>query len=289
MLKQLFKSLVGKQSSPRIAFDRRNLEESHPGEGIYTVNSDGSDCKQIFASGYSSYPTWSPNGKWIAFADGDDSNVFVMDENGKQIRQLTFHQGEGISVSYLTWSPDSRQLAYCLHEYVHENHEEQIYVVDLGSGGAKQLTYNGTNTECVWLPSNEIVFHRNVDQGWGKPFIMNPDGQNQREYNLLGLRETYPSWSVDGKKMIYCKVADNLIDRQYFVMNTDGSEKTLIPVKTRVCNMVISPDGKSVAYSGGDGDTFEVFVLPLDGNPGKKIVANTEDFNTSELSWSPIV
>jgi Tol biopolymer transport system component len=77
-------------------------------------------------------------------------------------------------------------------------------------------------------------------------------------------------------------------------MNADGSGLQTIPTHGRVTEMVISPDGQSVAYISSD-DTgasgFEVFVLNLNGTDKKKIVANPrkndKEVSSQSISWSP--
>lgn len=63
---------------------------------------DGSLDNEIkIASGL--YPTWSPDGKQIAFVKSDD--LFVIDSDGKNGRKLS----KGTKP---TWSPDSKQIAF---------------------------------------------------------------------------------------------------------------------------------------------------------------------------------
>jgi hypothetical protein len=54
-------------------------------------------------------PTWSPDGKWIAFRDGDTYYAIRPDGSG---RKKLFHNYRGTAVSGLYWSPDSRIVAY---------------------------------------------------------------------------------------------------------------------------------------------------------------------------------
>lgn len=286
MVIKFLKTLFGNKNLSRITFDRRNDEKSSHEEGIYTVNSDGSNCRQILSSGHSSFPTWSPDGNWIAFTNGEDSSLFVMDENGKNIRRLTFHKGEGASVAKPSWSPDSKELVYAFHEYVEEKHKEQIFVVTLDTKIVKQLTHVGNNSECIWTFSNEIVIRNCPDEdreGYGHFFVISPDGQNQRELGLFKPKDRDIVWTYDGNKVIFRN------EDGFFIMNADGSGKKLIPTKGRVCSMIISPDGQSIAYSSEVKDYFEVFVSSLDGTSEKKIVANSNDFHSRDISWSPLV
>lgn len=275
----------------RIAFERHG--DTIPGlsKGIYTINPDGSDCRQIRANGMT--PKWSPDRQWIAFREDTEDNewlssIFVMRPDGQQVRRVTFHHD--ISVSALTWSPDSKWLAYSLWHWEEKRH--QIYAVNLESGQFQQIT-GGTddNAYPVWTPGNEIVFSKNTDpQQSSRLFIMNPNGQNQRECDLFVAGDYEPVWTYDGKKIVFQR-GDN-----YCVMNADGSGLQLIPKHGRVPQMIVSPDGQYVAYSSCN-DTgeagFEIFVMKLDGTEKRKIVSNpcskNKEVSSQDISWSSVL
>ncbi|QQS32497.1 MAG: PD40 domain-containing protein [Acidobacteriota bacterium] len=296
MLKQLLGSLFGfrsdSQPCSRLVFDRVKEEGPCREDGIYTINSDGTDCKQIYSSQHASCPAWAPDGKWIAFSYSniheDKSSILIMDENGDERNRLTIHEGAGASISSLTWSPDSCRLAYSFHEYVNGKHLEDIFVVNVNNRSKKKLTLSGENTDVVWTPSNELVFERSLDDDWGKLFVMGPNGENLREFKMLGSNATCPHWTPNGKKMVFGVSQDNF-KKQYFVMNSDGSERALIPTNSRIRKMIISPDGQSVAYSTCKGKTFDVFILSLDDGFERRVVANSNIFSSRDISWSPVI
>jgi len=53
-----------------------------------------------------SYPAWSPDGEWIAFASNRDGagnmEIYIMDTNGENVRRLTDNPDEDI---YPAWRP----------------------------------------------------------------------------------------------------------------------------------------------------------------------------------------
>jgi Tol biopolymer transport system component len=81
------------------------------------ANPDGTGLQVIPVDVYVEYPAWSPDGTRIAFmsqqpgARGSDPNydVFVMDADGSNLRQLTAFAGED---GFPSWSPDGSRIAF---------------------------------------------------------------------------------------------------------------------------------------------------------------------------------
>jgi len=71
---------------------------------LYDVENDRADA---IAKGTD--PTWSPDGRWIAFRDGD--TYYAMHPDGTDRKEL-FRNHWGRAVSALYWSPDSRMVSY---------------------------------------------------------------------------------------------------------------------------------------------------------------------------------
>jgi len=101
------------KTGAQIAFvsDRTGLPQ------LYVMNSDGSSVQQLTDGGYASSPSWSPNGKLVAFAwdrkygpgapGGQD--IYVMDIASKKWWQLTHDGGR---CDFPSWSPDGRHVVY---------------------------------------------------------------------------------------------------------------------------------------------------------------------------------
>src|SRR4029079_9928064 len=88
---------------------------------LYLMDPDGRnvrDLSQVDNPGANMYPTWSPDGKHIAYtnsADDGSRQIFVIDVDGKNTKQLT---KDGNFNCYAAWSPDGKQIAYMSFESV---------------------------------------------------------------------------------------------------------------------------------------------------------------------------
>ena len=84
--------------------DKKIVYEAGDGVRIYELGNDGSST--LLAPG-GKEPTWSPDGNWIAFREGD--TFYEIRPDGRDKRKL-FHRRDVYTP--LWWSPDSRFVAY---------------------------------------------------------------------------------------------------------------------------------------------------------------------------------
>lgn len=77
-------------TDPSFSPDGSRLVFVRLGVGIFRMNLDGSGVRRLSHGGRDSYPTWSPDGRRVAFLRPTKSawNVYVMSSAGKGLRQL---------------------------------------------------------------------------------------------------------------------------------------------------------------------------------------------------------
>ena len=75
-------------------------------------------------------PTWSPDGRWIAFAGGClgcRARLYLVSADGKHLREIPTGPG---AVSSPSWSPDGREIIFAREQ----SEDQRIYSVELRSG-----------------------------------------------------------------------------------------------------------------------------------------------------------
>jgi Tol biopolymer transport system component len=189
------------------------------------------------------YPAWSPDGKRIVFtgARGGDYNLYVMDADGKNVRQLTAHQGKYPYCA--VWSPDGRRIVYNLRD----QNNLLLVLLDPATGSERPMLANVWDP--AWSPDGKkIAFTKLTEEGY-KIHVMEADGLNETDIggdgNALGW--SYPAWSPDGKKIAYANQVGE--DVELFVSAADGKEKSRVTNLGKLNTYAAwSPDGKRILF-----------------------------------------
>src|SRR5829696_5954002 len=233
---------------------------------IYVMNSDGSDKTQIVEElGASSSPTWSPDGRTIAFplsgSDDDSCTIYAMNADGSGDRTALTTLDGCYSINSLSWSPDGKKIAF---EGSTTLNAVDIWVVDVaGEQGdasrSRQLTHTPVhwwNVSPTWSPdSTEIAFTHKHTMGYEENiYKINGDGSGEtrltRGPDFYGDRPdpsidpTYflmhsPVWSPDGEKIAFVRGYRYLenpdpysdtspLSSKIYVMGSDGTNPTVI-------------------------------------------------------------
>ncbi len=213
----------------RIAFTRNeDVGESttFTEDDVFVMNADGDDPRQLTVEqegSSSSQPTWSPDGREIAFVRGQSvptavvaatalmfGDLLVMHADGSETRPLT----RGGPDAAPAWSPDGREIAFVRGSDLNRpNGDMDLYVVDPVGGGLRRLTRTAGafETAPAWSPDgSRIAFARAAEQapydGKAAIFIVNRDGTGERlllEHRYFAYSSYGLSWSPDGRTIAF--------------------------------------------------------------------------------------
>ena len=85
-----------------------------------------------------------------------------------------------------------------------------VFVLDLASGRATPLTSGGKSCRGRFSPDGRtIAFVSSTADGWGDVWTMKPDGtEKTRRTTTGGQADYFPSWSPDGKEIVFDLLGD---------------------------------------------------------------------------------
>jgi Tol biopolymer transport system component len=157
-------------------------------EGIYVVDVSSRTISQLTHNLVDFSPRWSSNGKKIVFtshldttATYEPSQIYVMNEDGSQVQQLTNDKYRNISPF---WCPDDSCVVY--ERYTGEGNIRKLMVFDLVSYEAKPLLTGAYETKST---SSEFCNSRSPIRGYftiilEESMVYAFDIKNNRLYSL---------------------------------------------------------------------------------------------------------
>ena len=253
------------------------------------------------------WPTWSPDGRWLAFAmHGSLWRMRVADGTSDGIAEEIAHAAEYLSSP--EWSPDGRYLAYTADA---AGASIDIRILDLESRRSTNVTAGEhVNVEPAWSPDGRrlayvstapngyfnIVVADVADGQAGAAIQVTTDNRFGRDRLYFGDFDMHlsPSWSPDGRELLFVSnrgipLGSGGVWRaraEANVMSTGAAklihrEETLYRTRPSW-----SPDGKRFIYASHLGGQYtNLFVLPATGGEPYKMTFG--EYDTFLPRWSP--
>jgi tricorn protease len=156
-------------------------------ESIRTIDSWGrGEAKTVKPAGESGWnfpPIWSPDGKWVAYADQSYTLYIVSAEGGSPKK---VDQGSDGEIRSYSWSPDGRWLAYAKPL---RNQYGSIYIYDVKDGSIHEVTGPDTDDGSpAWDPDGRYLYflsNRAINPILGQQDWDNVEAKDTRPYMVL--------------------------------------------------------------------------------------------------------
>jgi TolB protein len=198
---------------------------------IYTANRDGTGLRRLTNYNvYTAEGVLSPDGKQIVFTslkDGD-LDIYTMNVDGTNVRRLTTTPGYDGGP---WWSPDGSKIVY-----------RAWHPPD----SAGLADYQGLLAQRMVRPSRMELW------------VMNADGSDQRQITKLGGANFGPSWTPDGRRIVFSSNYKTPRSRNFelFLVNLDGSGLEQLTHHEEFDGFpMFSPDGKRIVWASNRGNS----------------------------------
>jgi Tol biopolymer transport system component len=271
------------ETNPAVSPDGKKIVYVHGGHDIAVMNSDGTNAKELTdqlntEAGDYLEPTWSPDGKKIAFSRAEDGpsrdyDIWVMNPDGSGQKNLTNTPNNRENEP--AWSPDGLQIAYTSE--CDRGFGQCVYKMFANGLGQTNLTNPDDDIQC-------------------------PDGSGRPIY---GASED-PSWSPDGSQIAFegpisCNDASTgqsaCCGSNIWVMNSsDGSEKKdlIQDDSTMDLDPSWSPDGSKIVFTSSRSDPVfgyrEIYTMDAEGEEplsGLKRLTFRNGVDDTNPDWGP--
>lgn len=284
--------IEGTETPIPIVIDRYYFKEDYSGylttsrKHLYVMEVATGDTFRIVDGNFEEQlPSWSPDGKQIAFVskrarqdwDRDDNHdVYIVDAKPHATpRQLTTSPGNDNDPTYdaaPSWSPDGKYIAYTaggslkLIYYA----TQHLSIIPVEGGAAKVLTtsYDRNVWNPKWSPdSKEIYFIAEDDQNLDLNRISIDDGEIKK---VITGRHTVYNYELLAANKIAIQYSTPLIPEEIFVQDENGFRKLTHQNDGWLSRHQLATT-KEFQSKSKDGTMISGFmVLPADYVAGKK-------------------
>jgi Tol biopolymer transport system component len=245
---------------------------------LYTINSDGSDMRQITNLPPTDNSLWtpdySPDGRQIVFSHDMTGalEMYVINADGTGLTQVTH---DGLADFFARWSPDGQRFVFLSVSL--KNGAGVITTMRTDGSDRVVLTddipYDSIQPE--YTPDGkQIVFTSQAGGLVSALWIMDADGSHKRRLTEPPLEAGGPAISPDGKRLALYSHQDTPKPADIWVMNVDGSSlQRLIP---EALYPNFSPDGTKLVFAKGTlaSGPINLYTMNPDGSHVKKVATD---------------
>jgi Tol biopolymer transport system component len=200
---------------------------------IFLMNVDGTAQRRLTtlskAGTGALAPTWSPEGKRLAFRTHANKDIYTINIDGTGLTRISDHPAADVAPA---WSPDGKRIAFVSNR----DGNEEIYLMDPDGGNLLRLTHHpARDHQPSWSRDSRRIVFESEREGDREIHVMNADGSDVVRLTHNKGEDGSPAWSPDGRHILFHRrVLGHL---QVYVMNADGTNaKRLTELSSTIFN-----------------------------------------------------
>ena len=235
---------------------------------LFTVDPGGGSVRRLTTSpSWDADPSWSPDGRRVAFVRGNPLTVlYMVGADGRNLRRLGCPPRS--ECRFPAWSPDGRRIAFVAFG----NGRAAIIVVRADGRGGRAIA-DGHSP--AWSPGGRrIAFadeHGNIASvradGGGRSVVVRGDPDWFKNHE--------PSWSPDGRRLVFVRTRyecagceHRVVSHTIVVARADGTGERELGIPT-ASGVAWSPDGRYLVFE----QDADLAVVAPDGTGYRRVTS----------------
>ncbi len=256
---------------------------------LWLVSPDGGNLRRLTLDGQGyRFPTWSPDGRQLAFIgrDATGSNVLYLAPTADGEPKIVYREPNSPPF-YLYWSPDSRQLTFLTQE----ESDIAMRMVTASAPDTPRILERGAPFYWAWSPaSDRLLMHvggsRAASAKAHLSMLANQLNAQREPLADAPGRFQSPLWSAAGDHVFY--IAENPAGGEsIFKAPADTLTPQEVIELDGFTHMVLSPDDRHIAYLQFEAGTRPPFgrayLVDVAGQASRQLTNSL----VASMYWSP--
>lgn len=258
--------------------------------------------KITFDNGLEDEPSWSPDGKFLAYTTNDKGNfdIIVKPLDGGNPIRIVDHPADDAQAS---WSPDGNRIAFVssrehgnhlsiiidqapLTQYIYAKNGD-IFVMPALGGQQIKVVENGYYPQ--WSPDSKMLTYQSNTTGHWDIWITPVSGGSPLQLTDDPVFDYHPTFSADGKWILYASRINQFSDFSLNIIPVmGGTPIQLLYTEELILNPRFSKENDYIIFSSTRNGAFNIIKMPIDLNDVKPnlqqssiTLSESEDVNLS--------
>lgn len=229
------------------------------------------------------YPTWSPDGRTVAFS-APNGRILAVSADGGDPWEIMGPEGPGGGGTHPSWSPGGEYIA---HDAGGGTGVLGLRVVSVHGGPPIRVVPDtvpiSRGGHAAWAPDGARIAFSSMGEIW---VVELTTGEVTRVYDPGEPWARAFGWSPDGRRISMDVGIPGSGESDVWIVSVDGSDVVrLTDFPGREGNPVWSPDGSRIAFMAEQSGNRDIWIMPAEG--GRAVQITFHPGMDANPRWSP--